>query len=250
MDEGDRPKRSATRGTWFRYSLRGLMAVTCLIGVWLGFWSNGVREQKSAITAITAVDGYYYYGFQRDGETYSQNEHPSGPEWLWAHVDLDYTCNVVAVGLNCKPSTDETLHRLAELPHLEVLDLTNTRITDRGLADVGKLKGLKYLRLDGTETTDAGLVHLRHLTHLETLMVSCKRVTDAGIEHLTGLRQLQILDLSGTNLTDEGLTLLRTFRHLKELNLTETRVSDEAVTKLRHVLPNCTIWRHPPTDDD
>ncbi len=226
------------------------MAVTCLIGVWLGFWVNGVREQKSAITAITVVDGYYYYGFQRDGERYSQNEHPSGPVWLWAHVDLDYACNVVAVGLNCKPATDETLHRLAKLPHLEVLDLTNTRITDRGLADVGKLKGLKYLRLDGTETTDAGLVHLRHLTHLETLMVSCKRVTDAGIERLKNLRQLKILDLSGTKLTDEGLMALKTFPQLKELNLSETQVTDEAVTKLRHVLPNCSIWHHPPTGDD
>ena len=83
MDEGDRRKPSAVRNTWFRYSLRSLLAVTCLIGVWLGFWVNGVREQKSAITAITAVDGYYYYGFQRDGDIYSQTEHPSGPKWIW-----------------------------------------------------------------------------------------------------------------------------------------------------------------------
>jgi hypothetical protein len=142
---------------WRQLSLRSLIALVAILGIGLGIQVNGARRQQSAIVAITKVDGYYYYGFQHDGESYSQSEYPPGPDWLWKHVDLSYVDNVVAVGLNCKPATDETLEQLTNLRNLKELDLTNTLITDHGLKHLAGLTNLKYLRLDGT----SGLSQLR-----------------------------------------------------------------------------------------
>jgi hypothetical protein len=167
-----------------RFTVRLMLAGIAAFGIWLGLQINSARRQNSAISAITVVDGYYYYDFQFvDGE-YSQDEYPAGPDWLWRHVDLSYICNVTAVGLNCKPATDGTLEQLASLRQLEVLDLTGSKITDKGLEHLRAMKKLRYLRLDRTETTDAGLVHLQELEQLQDLLLIDTRVTDGGVAEL------------------------------------------------------------------
>ena len=178
---------------------------------------NDARRQGSAIAAITQVDGYFYYGFQYDGETYSQRKYPRGPEWLWKRVNLSYVSNVLAVGLNCKSATDETLEQIANLRGLEVLDLTNSLITDRGLKHLGGLRRLKYLRLDGTNTTDAGLAELRNLTNLETL------------------------DIRNTKVTERGLVSIDRMKRLKELLLSAGQVTPEAIRLVQASLPHCSI---------
>ena len=50
---------------------------------------------------------------------------------------------------------------MAELQKLEVLDLTNTQITDTGLKDVAKMQQLTHLSLRGTKATKAGAAELK-----------------------------------------------------------------------------------------
>jgi Leucine-rich repeat (LRR) protein len=49
---------------------------------------------------------------------------------------------------------------------LSELSLSETRVTDAGLAHLRGLKGLTELWLDHTPVTDAGLAHLKGLTNL------------------------------------------------------------------------------------
>jgi hypothetical protein len=200
-----------------RFSLKFLLGFVALLCIGLGIQVIGAKRQESAIAAIARVDGYFYYGFQYDGQTFSQSEYPRGPDWFWRRVNLSYVSSVVAVGLNSKPATDETLRQLANLRNLEVLDLTNSRITDRGLKYLSGLTKLTYLRLDGTRTTDAGLAELRNLTNLETL------------------------DLCNTDVSERGLSNVHRMRKLKELFVSEGQFPAGAVRSVQRLLPQCRI---------
>ena len=78
--------------------------------------------------------------------------------------------------------------------------------TDEQLAV--KLKGLTKLtslNLSNTKITDAGLAHLKGLTNLEKLWLYKTNVTDAGLAHLKGFKKLNGLNLSFTLVTDPQL---------------------------------------------
>lgn len=80
--------------------------------------------------------------------------------------------------------TDRGLALLARMPRLTWLDLHDTRITDRGVAALVGLKELRHLNLYGTPVTDRGLRALENLTSLEALFVWNTKVTGAGVERL------------------------------------------------------------------
>lgn len=65
------------------------------------------------------------------------------------------------------------------------------------------------LDLSWTRVTDRGFEHLRGLTQLEDLRVIGSKVADAGLEHLKRLTQLQELDLYDTDATDAGVKKLQ-----------------------------------------
>ena len=77
---------------------------------------------------------------------------------------------------------DEGTRSLAAFPLLEVLELSQTKITDRSLATIGKLTGLRTLALGETAITDAGLAELAGLKRLDEsgLALNGTKVTDAG----------------------------------------------------------------------
>lgn len=78
---------------------------------------------------------------------------------------------------------DEGLVHLAGLP-LVVLDVSATRVSDRGLAEIGKLHELQTLRLSGTRISDAGLRHLYQLKSLSTLELTRTPVSHDALEAL------------------------------------------------------------------
>ena len=76
--------------------------------------------------------------------------------------------------------TDAGLTHLRELPGLERLDLSQTRITDSGLEVLGQFPRLESLTLDDTGVTDAGLTALSRLETLRWLSLGGTRTTEAG----------------------------------------------------------------------
>lgn len=134
------------------------------------------------------------------------------------------------------------LTSLAELKHLELLQLYGTHITgemiekwqshntlksvsicncdfdDSGMQEIGKMTNLVLLELDGTRITDAGLLHLQNLTKLKQLYLHRTKVTSDGMQHLKGLTQLV------------------------ELWVQQTGVSSLDIPELKKMLPNTTIF--------
>ena len=53
-----------TRPRWLRFSLRTLLVVVTVLGVWLGVQVNPVRKQRNAVAWIQEVGGTVTYDYE------------------------------------------------------------------------------------------------------------------------------------------------------------------------------------------
>src|SRR5262249_24138880 len=137
---------------------------------------------------------------------------------------------------------------------LERLILSDTRITDAGLALL-RFEKLRTLQLGGTNSpvTDAGLKHVGRLTTLNTLWITgTRRVTDAGLKELAGLTDLQELVLDHTAIPEDGLQYLAGMKKLSSLSLNGIRLGETGVKRLATFssLHTLTLQKCQLTDDN
>lgn len=82
----------------------------------------------------------------------------------------------------------------AGLP-LEELDLSDSRVTSRGLVHLASLERLRRVKLTGLDVTGAAIEAMGRAPALEELDLSMARLTDEGLEALRGLSHLRALTL-------------------------------------------------------
>ncbi len=128
---------------------------------------------------------------------------------------------------------------IAKIDDIWYLNLSDTRVTNDGLAGIKGLSHLQALDLSGTEITDAGLVHIKEMNALTSLTLP-KGVTDAGLARLQGLRALRTLNLAGTEVTNDGLMSLNGLKSLRTLILS-SQVPESALARLRKALPGVRV---------
>jgi hypothetical protein len=109
----------------------------------------------------------------------------------------------------CPNVTDAGVAHFRMAPHLQMLAVAGTAMTDRSMRVVGGLTELRVLGLGQTKITDAGLAQLRGLTKLKILRLNGTRVTDGGLKYLSGLPSLRELDLNKTAVTAAGIRALK-----------------------------------------
>lgn len=90
----------------------------------------------------------------------------------------------VLVFFSAGRANDGDLNWLEKLPELQRLNLSDSPITDAGLAHLKGLAQLEELDLSGTKVTDVGLKHLKGLTKLQEVNLSRTKVTAAGVSEL------------------------------------------------------------------
>jgi Leucine-rich repeat (LRR) protein len=147
--------------------------------------------------------------------------------------------------------------QLAKMPDLAVLDLSGTRISDKGLralkpapgivdlnlafaeliTDEGTsaLRGwkkLKRLNLRGTKITDNTLEAVALVPTLESLDVGFAQLTDAGLDHLTVMANLRELSMGGNKLTDASLQFLRQMPRITALDVSGAQRTDSGLWSL------------------
>jgi len=106
--------------------------------------------------------------------------------------------------------SDEQMSALLPLGEQIVwLDLSDTKITDKGLQQVAKLKNLTRLSLDNTAISDAGLAHLQHSESLLYLNLYHTGISDKGLKNLEGIKNLKALYLWQTQVTPQGVALVK-----------------------------------------
>jgi internalin A len=166
----------------------------------------------------------------------------------WAEETVDLRASWV---------TDSDMPRLAKMQDLKRLDLSLTRVSDRGLralktapkieelnlyfaekitdegaSVVKNWKHLKKLNLRGTKITDSTLEFLAGVPTLEWLDVGWAEITDTGLEHLTALTNLKWLTFGGNKLTDNSLQFLRTMPQLEYLDIGGQQRTDSGLWSL------------------
>ena len=113
---------------------------------------------------------------------------------------------------------DKELEFLKPLgPNISELDLSDTKITDAGMAVIGTFSRVTKLNISNTAVTDAGIASLKGLSSLDWLAAHSTSVSDASLETLKGLRKL------------------------KNVFLWKTRVSSGSAATLQKALPGSTV---------
>jgi internalin A len=211
--EVSRPRRRFTQ-----LSVRGLIVLVLIIGVWLGRLARTARVQSDAVTTIENTRVHVAYEWDVTDGHITLRGKPWAPTWLVNLIGIDYFGHVTQVNLTHTPAAiDAAMAPIGRLTRLRVLNLRNTPLSDEDLATFKRLSSLYYLDLQSTKVTDAGMVHIKGLPSLRVLSLRGTRVSDAGLVHLKGLTSLEVL-IVGTQVTDAGVNGLK--RALPSLRIT------------------------------
>tara|TARA_Y100000022_G_scaffold138268_1_gene120265 strand:- start:1747 stop:3417 length:1671 start_codon:yes stop_codon:yes gene_type:complete len=98
--------------------------------------------------------------------------------------------------------------------HLVILDLTNSQVTDEGLAVLQKFPNLKKLILEGSE-----------------------KITSAGVRNISTIPSLELVNLIRLKLDDSVVDILSGMGGLQQVFLYQTGLSSEAIQKLKDARP-------------
>jgi Leucine Rich repeat len=120
----------------------------------------------------------------------------------------------------------------------DAIRLDHTLVRDEQLDELDGLEDkLRRLNLSQTHISDAGLARIAGMRKLEQLRLASDRVTDAGLARLVDLKELRHLHLIGMPISDEGLTHLHALAGLESLYLDGTKATDEGMARLVEALP-------------
>jgi internalin A len=221
---------------WLRFSLRTILVVVTVFGVWLGVKVDQARRQKRAIESLSALGAQFWFEHQRTSNGgFDGRIELHVPAWARELCGDDFFQTVRGVYVRRRPGekvdqprqiTDEDLKYLADLPHLEVLQIVSAPISDVGLAHVVYPERLREVTLSNTNIANAFLRRLRAAKRLESLWLDNTRVTDDGLTELYGITSLRRLSLSGTQSGDRGLAVFSKCRRLESLKL-GTKVTND-----------------------
>ena len=135
--------------------------------------------------------------------------------------------------------SDDQLSRLASLPHLESLHVTDMLNCDNGVKHLAASKSLKHLKLFHTSATDESMEHLGRMIGLETLDLRFRNaptpLTNEGLAHLKNLTKLKKLILGNTEITDEGLIYLKNMKRVNTLILHGSLVTGTGFRDLKQL---------------
>jgi hypothetical protein len=152
---------------------------------------------------------------------------------LKVELETDADGNVIEVNAaGSEISDDDLIHVAALDASLQTLDLSETKVTDRGLAYLSTLIQLEKLFLDETKVTDDGLQYFRPLVKLDVLALNGTPITGRGLANLKALTKLRVLNLSETKIDDDGLVHLAPFTNLETLALVNNGLTGKGFNHL------------------
>ena len=159
-----------------------------------------------------------------------------------AGLDANDLCQLCINFVAKRTDADRLLEPIRRLTGLQMLKLSGTGLTDRGMEHLGALRSLRALELDGehsvgnaglavlkelpvleylalgTGVTDLGLKTVGQLKNLRWLRVRTGRIWGPGLAELANLPRLECLCIAGSGpFTDRHVRYLEGLTHLKSL---------------------------------
>jgi hypothetical protein len=142
----------------------------------------------------------------------------------WRETVFVYNCPEEIDLLRCSDSQCQLV--LSNFAALQVLHLTDTKITDAAIPEIAKLSSLQKLYLGQTKISDASMPYVAQLTSLQALYLHSTNITDAALPHISQLTSLRKLSLSNTKVTDAGIVHIANLTSLQSLWLIRTQITD------------------------
>jgi len=124
---------------------------------------------------------------------------------------------------------DEDLKNLRQDARLQAIVISDTGITDSGLAILAELKNLLCISANRTKISDAGIAKLTGMPKLHTLHLSETRLTDACTGSLARIVNLREVDLCDTTVSDKGIDKLARLKQMKSIHVNRTLVTDRGI---------------------
>ena len=161
------------------------------------------------------------------------------PGWIeqaGGSVARDGSGKTIAVDLRSSWVTDSDMPRLAQMADLKRLDLSMTRISDRGLRALKSAPAIEELNLYFAEQiTDEGASVVKNWKHLKSLNLRGTKITDSTLEFLAGVPTLEALDIGWAQITDTGLDHLASLTNLRRLTMGGNKLTDTSLQFLRQM---------------
>jgi hypothetical protein len=234
----------------FRVSLRVVMLLVLVIGLWMGYRVNKARKQREAVAAVKAYGGWVHYDWEFVNGNLARNTQPRVPKWFRKLLGDEYFQEIAQVSLVYDDSTgtrydiknldaaDKVLTRLAGQAGIRELWLQKSQATDQGIRHLQSLTNLERLLIwDASEVSDVGVAHLVPLKNLIYIHINNSKMSDGGLASLAKLPKLETLSLQGNNFSDAGLASLKDSTNLKQLHvgIGESRITDDGMTHLKNL---------------
>ena len=236
----------------FRFSLRTLLLVTLVFGVWLGWQLDRASKQKLAVQTIQDAGGWVKYDFQflgtpdfTAGGNFDPNAVSPVPRIILNKLGHDFFHDVVSVNLvynddgpkriDNDRQTKEWANHLDQLSDVRGVFIHGKQADDEVLKRIGKLKKLTSFYLwNGLDITDEGVKHLVKAKNLEAVHLGHGQLGDTSLKHFAGLPKVRTLSLQGNAFTDSGLEHLRDKTELTALwvGMGDNQITDDG---LRHL---------------
>jgi hypothetical protein len=227
------PSRSQTPTTfrqWPRFSLRGLLVLITLAAggfAWFGQWQAAKLREEQAGQWILHHGGTVgeFNGWEIERR-----------EW-WVRglaIVVPRHCLYTVQSVYLERKADDTmLPHLFDLPHLQTVDLRESRITDAGMVHLRRLSDLRTLNLEDTANGDAGFAQLSKNRRIEYLWLGDTKLTPASLPQILQNRGLTHLALDGMELADDDAARLGELQKLEVLALRGTKVTSSVVPALQ-----------------
>jgi hypothetical protein len=163
----------------------------------------------------------------------------AAPGWiddLGGRVEQSPDGQIIAVNLRASWVTDGDLLELTRIPQLQRVDLSQTRITDQGLAYLKTATNLREVNLAYAEKIgDPAHAVVKQWKNLQKLNLRGTVIADETAASAASLPELEVLDLADTIVGDVGVEALAGARKLKELSIGNIRMSEVGFQSIRQL---------------
>jgi len=161
------------------------------------------------------------------------------PKWITDAGGVllrDSAGRITGIDLRSSWVTDSDLAEVAKIPGVKTLDLSLSRVTDRGMRALRGADGIVDLNLYFAEqVTDEGMAVIKGWKHLKRLNVRGTKITDTTLEFVASIPTLESLDIGYAEVTDVGLDRLTSMQSLRELTIGGNKLTDAGVHLLRQL---------------
>ncbi len=132
------------------------------------------------------------------------------------------------------PGTKERDKRPATAAQVQFIDLSDSKVTDKGMQAVLNCTNATDLFLTRTGVSDATLKQLAAFKKLKYLALDETKVAGPGLETLTGL-PIKHVSLQRCDLTEDAFKALGKMNSLEELWLSDTKLQPDWLKHLAHL---------------